>query len=223
MKTESTFNRESNITLWIKKTCRTIDYIGEGGYIEDLTYLSSYLICQMRENDFATPPDRETAILFILRDLEGITECITNMIPNETLNQVAISLPETREFIILNGTELDSPYTYNKFKGFAFLPSGMIDSLPKKTELITPSINKIWPEMWKLIKESTSEIARKIFCVSFATTNPGCDDDETNLKALVDIKPINKSAILNLMDSSETVNCSDDDTHEKWILKPEPD
>jgi hypothetical protein len=223
MKSESTFNRESTISFWIKQTCFTIDYEGADGFLEDLTYMSSFLICQMRENFYSTPPDREITILFMLRNVEKVNECIESLMPPDSLDQEAIALPETREFIVLNGTELDSPYTYNKLNGFAFLPSGMIDILPKKTKFNPPSIAHLWPEVWEMIKVNTSETARRIFCSSFATFGVECRDDELNLKQLLKIQSLNKIAIINLMDSKNTVPCRDEEDKEKWRLKPGPD
>jgi len=177
----------------------------------------------MREAGFTTPPDRETAIVFTVRDITGIIDCINNVDPVDVLEQIAISLPETKEFIVLNGIELDSPYTYNKLRNFAFLPSGLIETLPKQTEYVTPTIAKLWKDLWPIIQNRTCDVARKLFCASYASTKPGNDNDQENLKSLLDNGKVNKKALYNLMDSAEQIKCTDRDMSRTWSTRPAPD
>lgn len=182
MRSVSPFNADNEITLWIKKTCLTIDYKNPPELLRTMNYLCSYLICQLRESHFITPPDKKPAIVFMLRNMKSVNKCINSLIPTVTLDKVVISLPSTKEFLILNGTELEDGDTYSRFKDLAFFPSGIMEVLPKPFELNHPSPNIPWEDVWANIKKETSETQRRSFCSSFYSKSSICEDQEENLK-----------------------------------------
>ncbi|CBY35508.1 unnamed protein product [Oikopleura dioica] len=223
MRSVSPFNADNEITLWIKKTCLTIDYKNPPELLRTMNYLCSYLICQLRESHFITPPDKKPAIVFMLRNMKSVNKCINSLIPTVTLDKVVISLPSTKEFLILNGTELEDGDTYSRFKDLAFFPSGIIEVLPKPFELNHPSPNIPWEDVWANIKKETSETQRRSFCSSFYSKSSICEDQEENLKALLDISELNKKAILNLLKSGTETICESTEKLKHWTLKPRPD
>ena len=223
MKSESTFGNNKTLILWIKSSCITIDYEGVNGFLEDLTYMSSFLIHQMRNFGLCTSPALETGIIFMLRSASDTIQCVNTQKPMDGLEKVAIALPESKDFIILNGIELDNPCTCRKLKNFAFLPSGLIHILPKPTRFLPPSSTLTWDDFWMTIKSNTMPSTRRLFCASFATQLCGNTDDEENLKTLLNPPGLNKKALFNLLDSAMSIPCVDEELCTKWATKPDPD
>jgi hypothetical protein len=101
MRSISQFCKENKISLWIKETCLTIDHEGLSDFLPCMNYLTSYLICQLRDAHFVTPKNTEAAVVFILRSKCGIVNCINNSVPLYALDHVVLSLPESKEFMLL--------------------------------------------------------------------------------------------------------------------------
>ena len=225
MRSETTFQSTHNLSLWIKKTCLTIDYEGEAGFLRQMTYLSSYLTKQLHDNDYSIPSSKELAFIFMLRNQDKIPKFINSLIPPHSLDRVAISIPETNDFIILNEIELDSPESYHMLKNYAFFPSGLIEILPKNQAFLPPGMSLDWQDQWEMIENNTSAFARKIYCSSFAFQTEklvrGDPDDEENLKRLLGKDGMSIASLLNFLDSATTVTGSPQEMHDWWRLRPE--
>ncbi|CBY33055.1 unnamed protein product [Oikopleura dioica] len=223
MNSDSTFANPESINIWIRNTCLTIDSLHQNDFLENVTYLSSYLLLQLKTENYTTPTRKEIGFIFIIRDIAGHIDCINNILPIDALNHVVISLPKTKEFIPLNNIELDSPYTYNRLRNISFFPSGIIHVLPPVAVINTPHITLKWSRLWSLITAKTCPAARKIFCKSFAAISgrPEAPDHEC-LRLLLDPLPLNKAAIANILNSSVIYDGSDADLAKDWELLPNP-
>ncbi|CBY23434.1 unnamed protein product [Oikopleura dioica] len=223
MRTVSPFCGENEIILWIKESCLTIDYDSLPDLLHTMNYLTSYIICQMREAHFISPPDMQPAVVFMLRSTENVVKSINSLIPPASMDRVIISLPSTKEFMILNGTELEDNETYKEFRDLAFYPSGILETLPKPFPMNNPQPNKEWDQLWKEIKDKTTEERRRTYCSSFVSETTLSEDQEINLKAFLDKGEINKHALLNLLKSGKNVSCDSAEKLRHWTLKPRPD
>jgi len=188
-----------------------------------MNYLTSYLVCQLREAKVVTLKNTEVAVVFMLRNISAITSSINRLVPPYALDQVVVSLPESKEFILLNGSELEGSDVFTKFQDYAYLPSGLIEILPKPFEFNPPSSNKSWPEFWKHICSKTTDISRRSYCASFASSSPSNDDAEENLKTVLNISELNKVALLNLLKSGKVMNCVSREDIRNYSLRPRPD
>jgi len=202
MRTESNYDKEVKFKLWIRETSLTLSYFETGGFLPEMSYLSAFLVNQLRYSEIVIPKDKELGIVFNLRDQKGLIKCINTLIPPNSLDQVIVSLPNSKEFVLLNGSELDSQEINFKLKNIVFLPSGLIEILPKIRE-IHPLYKKYeWLENWELIKNNTCSIARKIFCNSYASsTNSEPQRDEESLRILTEDIELNHKALRNLIAS----------------------
>ncbi|CBY11164.1 unnamed protein product [Oikopleura dioica] len=223
MRSVSPFCGENEITLWIKESCLTIDYDSLPDLLLTMNYLTGYIICQMREAHFISPPDMQPAVIFMLRSTKNVTRSINSLIPPASMDKVIISLPSTKEFMILNGTELEDNETYQKFRDLAFYPSGILETLPKPFPINNPQPEKSWEQTWQEIKEKTSEERRKTYCSAFVSETTICEDQEANFKAFLQKSELNRQAILNLLKSGKTVTCDTAEKLRHWTLKTRPD
>ncbi|CBY12446.1 unnamed protein product [Oikopleura dioica] len=223
MRSISPFCKDNKIFMWVRETCLTIDHDGVTNFLPNMNYLTSYLVCQLREAKVVTLKNTEVAVVFMLRNISAITSSINRLVPPYALDQVVVSLPESKEFILLNGSELEGSEVFTKFQDYAYLPSGLIEILPKPFEFNPPFSNKSWPEFWKHICSKTTDLSRRSYCASFASSSPSNDNDEENLKTVLNISELNKVALLNLLKSGKVINCVSKEDIRNYSLRPRPD
>ena len=170
MKSVSSFCSPNGINLWLKQTCITLDFDTNVCFLPAATYISQFILCQLKNEVISTPRNSEIGVVFLLRDIPGIIDCIANLNPMDTLNRVAIILPESHSLILLNGIELDNPHAQKKLKNLTLFPSLIATTLIGSEQFSPPARMLDWCSLWSLIRSKTNTAARKMFCAAYATS-----------------------------------------------------